>query len=1019
MIGHSFFRQLFVALLVFFVQGAFALRCDGIIYIKAPSSWSSVYLEAGGFFKLSVGAPGWYEARAMAVGQGETFRLNSTGTHYPAQWIDRVYYDIDNGVGGYFNDFSCADLASGSLYIYEDPTTPGKTAFGPNPPNAKYFYVMIPPELEDWMSSAPMISMDGGKTGRPLIADPDKCGWYYALWFNESPTDNVLLYRADDVDREDMIGVNGTWETAALPTPIPLKTLFDTFNRDTLFFVPDESKLLDVGDNGWYEYFPEGIEGTCSYDLAAIIYDTDASLHPSFSCYSSGSGEGCQFGAQGVSALQAQAYVNACIGVTTGVVEKYLDPNVPQKQRKPKLTSKGAQCFINESFFNQLFNYTPGVNEKSCYNMPFSRTSDGKWEFDSDYYQSEGTKAPGGFYPVETTNDADILAADPKQIPVPKARVKSLAEGPVFYGPALRELHPEEQEAMIDVFCNGAGWDGGFDCEGHFANGNEVEDYILEKLQLEGSSYAATCVLGWSCSDLAPKGWTFYKDGSETIVTTTSGYPSSRWTGERNQHFCFESHAKFTYKPGLTFNFRGDDDIWVFIDNTLAVDLGGTHLAAPAYVKLDQFKGYGGRELKIGQQYDIDIFFCDRRTTMSNVRIKTNMFIRQRRGLEATPTTDSKTGEKSYQMCYTKTGDGSCASTLTGSDEEIHCCGDDILTRCGVRMNYYLVKGMTFVLDEAMPLTLGMVNKGGIDLTDITSPKIDRKKVNIPAGVWSLYAYVDGKSRRITTFRSQTTPDVMYRTPIGEMDTNGVVVNGSNYVYSGSGLAGELLPVYITFIYPDNESPEFGPLYISPSEAAGLPYTLETDGLTIYGNSDGRFKRIDPTVSRTIGISGVDTLYVMVDPSALKGEKSKIYSLNVVGTNSIPAFFEFFLDLKDLNAALEAEKDSLEAAENGSGSEGGKPGSSGSVAPGSSSSVSSAKPSFHIEMTGPFTFEIVVDGKKAARKQAYAVTDLNGNVMDEGFLGDGRSITLANAGYYIVKVGHHYQTVKIRTKSVK
>jgi len=1025
MIRRSFLRPLVVALLVFFVQESFALWCDGTIYIKAPASWDMVTLEAGGMFpKLSVGPSGWYEARAIAVGQGETFRVNSAGAHYPAQWIDRKKYDIGGYSGSWSEDsFTCADLASGSLYIYEDPTTPGKTAFGPNPPNAKYFYVMIPPDYEEWMSSVPMISTDGGVTGKPLIVDPDKCGWYYTLWFNEPVPENVVLYRGDDIHREDMIGLKGSWETSQVATPIPLNMMFEAFNTDSLYFVPDEGQLLSFADDGWYTEYPEGVEGACQYDLAAIIYDTDASLHPAFSCYSTSSlsgGEGCQQGAQGLTAQQAQAYVNNCIGVTTGIVEKYLDPNVPQKQRKPKLSAAGKKCFINESFFNQLFNYTAGVNEKSCYNMPFGRSADGKWEFDSDFYQSAGTKAPGGFYPVETTDDAAILAADPTQTPVKAARIKRVAEGPTFYGPALRELDPVEQEALIDVLCNGPGWDGGFDCEGQFANGESLSDFVQEKLKLDGAGYGAICVLGWSCQELAPKGWTFFKSGTETIVSSnSSSYGTPRWEGERNQHFCFESHAKFTYKPGLTFNFRGDDDIWVYIDNTLAVDLGGTHLAAPAYVKLDNFKGYGERKLEVGQQYDIDIFFCDRRTTMSNVRIKTNMFIQQKRGLQSTPVMDPNTGAKSYQMCYTKTGDGSCASAMTGEDVEIHCCGDEILTRCGVRMEYFLVKGMSFNLDEATPLTLGMINRGGIDLTDIAAPKVDRKNITIPAGVWSLFAYVDGKTRRITTFRSQTTPDVMYRTPIGEMDTNGVVVNGSNYVYSGSGLAGELLPVYITFLYPDNQNPEFGPLYISPSEAAGMPYTLETDGLTIYGNSDGRFKRLDPSVSRTIGTSGVDTLYVMVDPSALKDEKSKIYFLKVAGTTSVPAFFEFFLDLKDLNAALEAEKDSIEAAENGNGSNGesdGKPNSSGSSdRPNSSNSNGhGVKPSFHIVMTGPFTFEIVVDGEKPA-KQAYVVTDLNGNVVDQGMLGsDDSHVSLKNAGHYIVKIGHKYQMVKFK-----
>jgi len=869
------------------VQSAFALQCEGTIYIKAPSSWDMVTLEAGGMFpELSIGTSGWYEAKAATVGQGETFRVNSAGTHYPAQWIDRVNYDIGNNGSLNTDAFTCADLATGTLYIYPDPTEPTKTAFGPNPPDAKYLYIMIPPDYEDWMSSVPMISMDGGKTGRALTADPEKCGWYSFVWFNEEISDNVVLYRDDDVDREELLGVNGNWETNAVATPIPLGTFFTAYDADTLYFVPDEEQFLSEGDDGWYTTFPEGVEGTCSYDMAAIIYDTDASLHPSFSCYAAG-GEGCQYGVGALTAQQAQAYVNACIGVTTGIVEKYLDPNTPQKQRKPKLSAAGAKCFINETYFNQLFNYTQGVNEKSCYNMPFARSSDGKWEFDSDFYQSAGTKVPGGFYPVETTDDDAIKAADPNQIPVKAARTKRDAEGPIFYGPALRENHPTEGLPLIDVFCNGSGWDGGYDCEGLFGGGDETTAAIQTALKMKGTTPAATCVIGWSCQDLAPVGWTFYKSGTETKMAT--GAP--RWSGERNQHYCFESHAKFTFKPGLKFNFRGDDDIWVFIDNTLAVDLGGTHLAAPGYVNLDKFKGYGGRTLEEGSQYDLDIFFCDRRTTMSNVRIKTNMYIKQTVALEATPKTNRATGEKTYEMCYTKTGDGTCAGAMTGESSELRCCGAEIATVCNVSLAYYLVKGTTFNLDEAIVLTPGTINKGGIDLTDVSAPKVNKKNVTLEPGKWTLFAYAEGKPKKIETFRTTGKVDVMFKTPVAVLDSNGDAIKGMKFEYTESELAGELVPFYVTALIDDGKD-----LSLSPDDAVNVGYTLSADGLTLYAkNEKGELEMILPSNQRTIGATGVDTIYATVDFAAATATKT--YTIKTTSSTGTPATIEFYLPI--------------------------------------------------------------------------------------------------------------------------
>ncbi|MCQ2104283.1 MAG: fibro-slime domain-containing protein [Fibrobacter sp.] len=854
-------------MLVAGVQSAFALQCEGTIFIKVPKTWTMVTLEAGGMFpELKVGTSGWYEAKAASVGQGTSFRVNSAGTHYPAQWIDRRGYDIANNESLNTDAFTCEDLEKGDLYIYEDPTTPGKTAYGNNPPNAKYLYVMVPPDKEDWMSSVPMISMDGGVTGKPLAADADKCGWYTYVWFNEEISDNVVLFRDDDPDRLDMIGLYGNSEDEA--TPIPLNTFFETYGVNTLYFVPDVDQWLDPADEGWYMEYPEGVEGTCSYTMAAIIYDTDAKLHPAFSCYSQGD-EGCQTGALGVDQATAVAAVNRCIGVTPGIVEPTLDPATPQQLRKPKLSTFGKQCFINDDLFNSLFNYTKGVNEKSCYDMPFSRSSDGKWEFDSDFnktlIQISATATDslaGGFYPVENSTDESILAADPTQTPVAAARTKRAAEGAIFYGPVLRENDPKEGIPVIDLLCNGPGWKGGYDCSGIFADGDATDAFIKTAYP------AAECVIGWSCPDKAPKGWQFYK--ASTQIKMASGSP--RWSGMRNQHYCFESHAKFTQKPGLKFNFRGDDDIWVFIDNKLAVDLGGTHLAAPGYVDLDNFEGLSGK-LETGNQYDLDIFFCDRRTTMSNVRIKTNMYIMQKVDItaKAKPDPNDPKGGKIYEMCYTKSGDGSCASAMTGTDEAVTCCGSEIETKCGVKTQYLLIQGTAFDAEAGRKLTPGQMNLGGIDLTDPTSPKIYAEKLVLGQGTYTLYVVIDGKHKKIQTFRTKGKVDVVPGDAVA-YDTAGVALPGGAYTFVGTamGMPGsptidDMVPIYVSAITGDKD--KNGNWVMQPDDATGMTYTLDIpEGMTIYQKDDaGNLVMVTPGEKLSISAqTGVDTVFAYV-----------------------------------------------------------------------------------------------------------------------------------------------------------
>ena len=902
-----------VCLLIAGVQNAFALNgqvcAEGTVYLDAPKTWTSAYAAGGGkFVPFTKQADGWWTVKSSLIAQGQdtSFFIASVENDY-CQSAGITNSEYDKTSCNQQDGIPCS--RTGDLYIFADPTNPEKTVVSENPPNAKYFFIMIPPEMDEWMSAVPMLSMDGGATGKPMTAVDGMCGWYSYVFFNETITDNVVLYRDDDTEREDMIGLNGNWETSATATPIPLGQILSA--TDSLFFVPDEEQKGE-SPNGYFYHAAdvEGIEGTCSYTMAAIIYDTDADLHPAFSCWSQG-GEGCQAmsgtAAQGVDKTTAIAAINACIGVTPGIVESTLDETVPQNQRKPKLSTAGKKCFIDDKYFDQLFKHTKNVNEKSCFDMPFHRSSDGKWEFDSDFYTSPGLSVQGGFYPVEASTDATILAADPTQTPVAQARTKRKAEGPVFYGPALRENDPTEGIPNIDVLCNGPGWDGGIDCSGLFADGEGTETVVREHFGLGNDNTG--CIFGWSCPNDAPKGWAFFVDGSETPAEPgANGQPGGapRWTsdveggvGGRNQQFCFESHAKFTYKPGLKFNFRGDDDIWVFIDNQLAVDLGGTHLAAPGYVNLDKFKGKSGT-LEVGKQYDLDIFFCDRRTTMSNVRIKTNMYIQQKTAIDVKQTKNKNNmAETTYDLCYTQTGDGSCASTMTGETEEVQLCGAEI-SSAGLPISYTLVQGNT-ISSPAVPgfenVSEPGVYKCGVDLTVPTAPKVDKSKMCLGGGRYTLFVNISGKTKKVATFRMSGDVDVVYANGVA-LDTTGKEIPGGRYTLQTSSIAGQTVPVYISSVAAGEGATTDVEIY--PEDAKGVQYTLSfDDAMTVC------HKKVDPllgtetceivrpTDKLTIPDGGVDTVYVTVQMDNMTS-KIKDYKISVTGREKA-AVISFYL----------------------------------------------------------------------------------------------------------------------------
>lgn len=336
-------------------------------------------------------------------------------------------------------------------------------------------------------------------------------------------------------------------------------------------------------------------------------------------------------------------------------------------------------------------------------------------------------------------------------------------------------------------------------------DGTEYTNAVCKDIQLELDNegfWQADYTNENDCNDTINKG--FYPlddfkflDVAETVENPKwdsaafGAYINGSWKKDyacrHNYSFTMKIAANFKYVKGQYFEFRGDDDVWVYINNKLVVDLGGVHEPLEGAVNLDTLN------LVEGKMYPFNIFYSERNASGSNFRMRTSINLETESSYQRKMTLGSKNIEVELRQLD--------VSQSMGCDASVAALRDTILAP-----SRFLLKslgGDSRVAPDGEWLKQG-VNYGGITISeDLAHVVIDTNEIvrqrSLSAGTYELHFFLATDETQ-SQYINFTIPEYPLPT-ISFADSTGKLIDGDTLKASLGKFVYIPTKVYVAVLY--------------------------------------------------------------------------------------------------------------------------------------------------------------------------------------------------------------------------